>query len=119
MMRRFFMPVLALLCAALLCSGCAKGVSKTELELVNEFLVQSGAIEINPEDAADMNEPTMKNMETGETVSSWQLLADYVRCLNNGNEPPSSYSVEAGPGSTVGFDMDGGVWERIHMGPSY
>ncbi len=115
MKRLFLLPVLAvMLTAVVMLAGCEaqQSVSEDGMELVNAYLTGAGAEEMPPEGAAAMNRSLMQNTETDEIVSSWQLLVDYVRRVTSGEEPPSSYTVEAGPGSSVGFDMDN-VWEHI------
>ena len=93
-------------------AGCAPApVDEHDLEKVYFYAQSSGAEPIDLSSADDMNKSLMKNAQTGDVKTSWQLLVDYVINANSEEPEPLDYAIEF-IGTTYTM-TDESTWERI------
>lgn len=88
----------------LTCQGCSgkpvinqrdSSIDQADLEAVNEYIVDSGANEISPDDAEDINKLGLyENKDTGEIKTIWQLVVDYVYNAKSGEPEFLGYSIK-------------------------
>ncbi len=112
MKRRVFLFLIAIVITSISMTACApEPVSEHDLEMVNFYAQSSGAEPISLDAAEDMNKSLMKNTQTGDVKTSWQLLVDYVINANSEEHEPLDYQIEF-DGSTYTMNSEN-TWEKV------
>lgn len=112
MMKRRVLFLVVLMAVVLFMMACApEPVSEHDLEMVNFYAQSSGAEPIALDAAEEMNKSLMKNAQTGDVKTSWQLLVDYVINANSEEHEPLDYEI-AFDGETYTMTAKSS-WERV------
>ncbi len=112
MKHRVFLCLMAVIFLSLAMVGCTPApVSEHDLEMVNFYAQSSGAEPISLDAAEEMNKSLMKNTQTGDVKTSWQLLVDYVINANSEEHEPLDYEIVF-DGETYTMTAES-TWEKI------
>jgi len=107
----FLLAAVVLLAAV--CQGCGaeSTVSRADLKMVNAYIAEQGAEEMNKKDAESMDKQVLQNKDSQEIKTAWALIVNFVENAESEEPVELGYAIVFDRASFSIADND--VWEHV------